>query len=93
MIPAENSPKINYNALSLFIFFCDMPASATRQGFPILQQLSTIKKFLQDVTFDARYVWSGEICCVNGLKFGSTGQRPPLTRLRSDQRIERDDYN
>ena len=46
-----------------------MPASATSRGFSILQHVSAAKKFLQDMTIDARYVWNGEAHCVR-LKFG-----------------------
>jgi hypothetical protein len=64
-----------------------MSTSVTsRQGSSILQHLRATKKVLQDVTFDARYVWNGEMRCAGGLRFGLIRPRPLLIRLRSGER-------
>ena len=62
-----------------------MPTAATNRGPPLFQLLIATKKFLQDTTIDARYVWSREISRVRGLKLVFSGSRPLSTWLRSDE--------
>jgi hypothetical protein len=66
-----------------------MSTSTTSRGSSILQHLSATKKVLQDVTVDARYVRNGAIRCAGGLRRGFIEPRPPLTRLRSDEKANR----
>ena len=66
-----------------------MPASTASRGSPILQHISATKKLLQDVTIDVRYVWSGEIYCVGGLRIVFAGSRRPWIKPRSNERVNR----
>jgi hypothetical protein len=61
------------------------PTSTTE--FPILQHLNATKKFLQDVTIDARCVRSCEIRRV-GLNFKFSAFRPPWIRPRYNERMD-----
>jgi hypothetical protein len=47
--------------------------STTNRDSPILQHLRATKKFLQDVTTDARYIWSGEMGRIGGLRLEFAG--------------------
>ena len=54
-----------------------MPAAATSWGSSISQHLRATKDILQDVDVDAKYVWSGEMLRIGGLKFEFAGSGRP----------------